>query len=610
MVPDLRNVARDAFGATPDPRFLYMSHTHREALDRLFHAIEGDRPFVVLTGEPGTGKTTLLFHLLEQYRKTAQTVFIFQSQCSARDLMRYVLADCDITNEGSDAPSMHEQFNELLVSTYRVGKRFLLLLDEAQNFPQETLEAVRLLSDFETPTKKLLQIVFSGQPSFETVLASPAMLQLRQRVAAYCSLEPLKREEAGEYIRHRLQVVGKPEELFSRASLRMISEVSRGIPREIHNICFESLCLAAERGTVGVDCEMVRESARRLRLAIPSESCLGEEWSASEEEKPTVAVAAATAAMPSPVATTDSAVTPVAVSSFQPVSPISEPAGESAAPQSKLTNSEEPRADSDLERFRYLFEPGADRPALYEQADGDSTKQRRGVLVGSVCALLLAALAVTVLKPDMAALKGKLLSVVEAREGIPPPEVQPVVTEVNVPQQAPAPVKRADKPIPAQESKPTQESNPLAVARVPQISSEPTGPHQSISEGHNEPAPTELSGIALPGEGKQTPPVVEPAANARLDIPKQQIEVVRPKLLVSPVPKYPDDARRAGIQGVVELEAVIDTNGKLKDVRVIQGHPMLIREALKAAEQQQYTPFLLNSVPHEVPTRIRFIFKP
>jgi TonB family protein len=484
------------------------------------------------------------------------------------------------------------------------------LLDEAQNFPQETLETVRLLSDFETPKKKLLQIVFSGQPSFEGVLANPSMLQLRQRVASYCSLGPLTREEIEDYITHRLKVVGRSEGLFSRASLGMIFEVTRGIPREIHNICFESLCLAAERGAAFIDCEMVRESARLLRMRTPTESYVEEELPVVGKAKSCVAVAAASHPFASAL---DSTATPAENPTFKPAPPVLQSASVPAVPQPKLSNSEGPSAETDLERFRYLFEPGADRPAVHEETTEVSpTKRRTAVLAASVCAIVLAALAGVVAKTDVAGLKKKFLFVAEAREGSPPPETQPTMNELSVPQQVTVPAKRESKAVQKQEpSIPKRAPDAMAlVAQVPQISSESTPKYQSMSKGENEPPPVELSGSALPDQVADAPPVVEPAANARLNVPKQQAEVVRPKLLVSPMPKYPDDARRAGIQGVVELEAVIDINGKIKDVRVLKGHPMLIREAIKAAEQQQYTPFLLNSVPHEVPTRIRFIFKP
>jgi TonB family protein len=624
MVSDLKLVARDAFGTTPDTRFLYMSHSHRQALDSLFHGIEGDRPFVVLTGEPGTGKTTLLFHLLEHYLKSAQTVFIFQSQCSPRELMHYVLADCDIPCGGDDVPQMHEQFNQLLISTYRTGKRFLLLLDEAQNFPQDTLEAVRLLSDFETPNKKLLQIVFSGQPSFDRVLASPAMLQLRQRISVYCPLEPLTREETNGYIAHRLNVIGRSEELFSRTALQMIFDLTRGIPREVHNVCFDSLCLAGSRHAVRVDSQTVRESARRLRVHVPEESYTEPEEaytepeesysepekSCTEQEWVPATAAAASASTP----LQQSATAPPAASSFDDSIPVvHERMGASLPPaplELNLYKPKEPQVDADMDRFRYLFEPAKDRPVKKDSKAEPHIARKHtatAVLAGG-CAVILIALALFAGKGDIPSLKSKLISVVEARVESAKPELQPPVSAVDAPQQA--------SPVAKPKSKPDRKQ--VLTARstpVPEIAANGAGQYPVASVDKSEAAkgaPDNLSRVILPGQAGQSVPIVEPVTTARLDAPPPpaKSEIVRSKLLESPSPAYPEEARRAGVYGVVELDAVIDTRGRLKDIRVVKGHPLLIRESIKAAERQQYTPFLLNSVPQEVPTKVRFVFKP
>src|SRR6185369_9546531 len=151
MESALLRIGNDAFGVTPDTSFYFPSQSHRTAFDDLTNAINCDRPFAVLVGKPGTGKTTLLFRLLEQYRNTARTVFVFQSQCNARELMQYMLTDADIDAATQDIVSMHTRFNDVLIETHRSGKRFLLLLDEAHNFDEPTIESIRLLSDFETP---------------------------------------------------------------------------------------------------------------------------------------------------------------------------------------------------------------------------------------------------------------------------------------------------------------------------------------------------------------------------------------------------------------------------------------------------------------------------
>src|SRR5207302_8759606 len=145
------------FGVTPDPSFLYLGPAHREALASLSYGIKTGRGFLALIAKPGMGKTTLLFHLLERLRSSARTVFLFQTQCSSRELFRYLLTDLGLDTSDEDLPRMQIQLNEVLLRETHAGKRVVLIIDEAQNLEDSVLETVRLLSDFETPRAKLLQ---------------------------------------------------------------------------------------------------------------------------------------------------------------------------------------------------------------------------------------------------------------------------------------------------------------------------------------------------------------------------------------------------------------------------------------------------------------------
>src|SRR6202158_1583870 len=194
------------FGVTPDPRFLYLSAAHREALASLYYGIEANRGFLGLIAKPGMGKTTILFHLLEKFRSTARTAFLFQTQCTSREFMRFLLAELGYESDGQDFVRMHEEFNRRLLQEARAGNRFIVVIDEAQNLEPSVLETVRLLSDFETPRAKLLQIILAGQPELADKLASRHMAQLRQRVSLLNGLQPLSFEETNKYIYHRLRV--------------------------------------------------------------------------------------------------------------------------------------------------------------------------------------------------------------------------------------------------------------------------------------------------------------------------------------------------------------------------------------------------------------------
>jgi general secretion pathway protein A len=209
----------------------------------------------------------LLFHLLAKFDQTARTAFLFQTQCSSREFMRFLLAEIGIESDTQDFVRMHEQFNRCLVQEARAGKRFIVVIDEAQNLDATVLETVRLLSDFETPQAKLLQIILVGQPGLADKLASPSLTQLRQRITSVSGLSPLTREETGRFIDHRLQVAGhKGARLFSPEAQELIAQVSEGIPRQINNYCFHTLSLACAMRKKTVDVAMVREVTHDLDI--------------------------------------------------------------------------------------------------------------------------------------------------------------------------------------------------------------------------------------------------------------------------------------------------------------------------------------------------------
>ena len=255
------------FGVTPDPRYLYLSPGHREALASLYYGIESNRGFLSLVARPGMGKTTLLFHLLAKFEHSARTAFLFQTQCTSREFMRFLLAELGIESDPQDFVRMHDQFNRCLVQEARAGRRFIVVIDEAQNLDSSVLETVRLLSDFETPQAKLLQIILVGQPGLADKLASPALTQLRQRITSVSGLSALKPEETERFIQHRLQVAGyRGASPFAPDALALIARVSEGIPRQINNYCFHALSIACAMRKKTVDAAMVREAANDLDI--------------------------------------------------------------------------------------------------------------------------------------------------------------------------------------------------------------------------------------------------------------------------------------------------------------------------------------------------------
>ena len=244
------------FGVTPDPKYTYFTSTHREALASLAYAVEMGSGFAVLVAKPGMGKTTLLFRLLDYLQDKARTVFVFHTQCNSVDLLRYILADMKIKYNGKDLVEMHGLLNEALLSEARVGRTVVVAIDESHNLSHEVLETIRLLSDFETPRRKLLQIILCGQPQLGHKLAHPDLVQLRQRITVLCRLAPLSLQEVAGYIDHRLRIAGQSGgSLFTPEAVQLISTESRGIPRVINTLCSSALSIgcALKRSQIGPD---------------------------------------------------------------------------------------------------------------------------------------------------------------------------------------------------------------------------------------------------------------------------------------------------------------------------------------------------------------------
>lgn len=267
MFLDFYQLREQPFGVTPDPRFLYFSPGHREALASLFYGIETGRGFLSLVAEPGMGKTTLLFQLLKRWKGYVHSAFLFQTQCDSRELLRYLMEDLGLESQDRDIVRMHADLNDFLFRETKAGKRVVLFIDESQNLSDSVLETVRLLSDFEAPDRKLLQIVLAGQPELEQRLAHPGLTQLGQRIAVRARLEPLPRAEVLRYMNHRLRVAGyQGTELFTPEAAAAIAERSRGIPRVVNHLCFNALSLGCAMRSRQIGAEIVREAAGDLSM--------------------------------------------------------------------------------------------------------------------------------------------------------------------------------------------------------------------------------------------------------------------------------------------------------------------------------------------------------
>ena len=268
MYLDFYNLREEPFGVTPDPKYLYLSPTHREALASLVYGIKSGRGFMALLAEPGMGKTTLLFSLLERLRDSARTAFLFHTQCNSLELLRHLLSDLGIDTGTHDPGEMHQQLNKLLVSEAQAGRKVVAIIDEAQNLTDEALESLRLLSNFETPSAKLLQIILSGQPRLGERLAGASLRQLYQRLSVISHLEPFSPNETYRYIDHRVSIAGSTGgELFDSEARTLIAAASEGIPRNVNKFCFAALSLGCAMGKKTVDGSTIREAIADFDIA-------------------------------------------------------------------------------------------------------------------------------------------------------------------------------------------------------------------------------------------------------------------------------------------------------------------------------------------------------
>lgn len=267
MLLDYFKFQEQPFGVTPDPRFFYPSASHREALASLVYGVQSERAFMALVAQPGMGKTMLLFNLLQQLGDSARTAFLFQTQCDSREFLGYLLTDLGIKVRDYDPIRMHENLKAELLKEARAGRKVVVVVDEAQNLSTPVLETIRLLSDFENPSRKLLQIILAGQPQLAGKIASPELVQLRQRLSLIIHIKPLSRPEVATYIARRLQVGGYAgPALFSPEAVGAIAARSGGIPRIINTYCFNALSIACATQKRIVDGDMVREVIRDLEM--------------------------------------------------------------------------------------------------------------------------------------------------------------------------------------------------------------------------------------------------------------------------------------------------------------------------------------------------------
>jgi general secretion pathway protein A len=258
---------RSPFEMTPDPAFLYLGEGHREGLATLVYGVNARKGFVLLTGEVGTGKTTLLHSLLAHLDRQTLAAFLFNPRLEPLDFFRMLFDEYGIETPCHTKAEFLLALNRFLIDRLEKNQTTLLIIDEAQNLSAEMLEEVRLLSNLETPSSKLIQIMLVGQPELWDMLKRPELRQLRQRIVLRHHLRPFTRDELEGYLSERLRVAGytgKP--LFTKGALEVLFAFSGGVPRVANVVCDGALLLGYARGKLVIGAEEIREVARDLGL--------------------------------------------------------------------------------------------------------------------------------------------------------------------------------------------------------------------------------------------------------------------------------------------------------------------------------------------------------
>lgn len=265
MYLDFYQFSERPFNLTPDPRFLFYSDRHREALNHMLYGVQERKGFIQITGEVGAGKTTLCRAFLERLGDDYTTALVLNPVLTANQLLRAILVEFDIPVPYNNRAKALERLNQFLLDELSAGRDVVLIIDEAQDLTPELLEQVRLLSNLETDQVKLLQILLIGQPELRQRLEGAELRQLRQRITVRYHLDSLDREETQRYIGHRLQVAGPGNPpTFSTAALRKIYRYSEGIPRLINAACDKSLLAGYADSEIDISTRHVRRAIRSL----------------------------------------------------------------------------------------------------------------------------------------------------------------------------------------------------------------------------------------------------------------------------------------------------------------------------------------------------------
>lgn len=255
----------DPFSLTPDPKFLYLSPGHQEALEHMIYGVEQRKGFVMIAGDIGAGKTTLTRMFLDKLKPETKIALIFNTFLNEIELLRNINREFGLPADSSSREVLVRSLNDFLIERQRKDANAILIIDEAQNLSVPVLEQIRMLSNLESDNKKLIQIILVGQPELADTLSRPDLAQLSQRVTVRFKLKPLDYEDTIRYVHHRLSVAGPQSTArFDQRAFKLLQQYSRGVPRRINAICDRALLVAYAKGTTRITPSFIRQADMEL----------------------------------------------------------------------------------------------------------------------------------------------------------------------------------------------------------------------------------------------------------------------------------------------------------------------------------------------------------
>jgi|SRR5579859_2774894 len=623
------------FGVTPNPAFLFSSRMHLNALQSMIQSIESNLGFTVLLGDPGMGKTTLLFQLLSQYRDSARTAFIFQTQCKRYELLRYLASELELSVMKHDEVSLHQRLKEMLVNEARAGRKVLIFIDEGQNLHHTSLEAIRLLSDFETPRAKLLHIIMAGSSRLGETLLAPELSQLAQRISTICRLAPLLPEEVKGYVIFRLRTAEcrVAESLFSADALSEIADQSEGVPRMVNSLCYRSLSLAYAIGEHRISSMLVRHAARDLDLAhsaalnFNAADNLSKTSSfpapvVSREKHAAIVPAKSGQDLPEPATKPDPA-----TKKDIPFRPVAMPTAMNTIPQApSLPAQDKAIPETQMGDTCTSAPVGTRRYSPQYAAITETHRLKSSGLKNDRSALVLIALIVVALGLWGYELRNQPRATKEMQTEAKPitdPAQSQLTTSSSprMPDSQIADEKSASGRNPIGNNKPETASkthvpavhtlqqsllpSKINAQPAPAVEAAPPATPNISGVPDNLTTPLATGPTLLPASGAR---VTDAAPTAAKQPPHEsRIFLRQPTRVVEP--KYPKLAELRHIEGDVLLELRVDSQGKVQQVRTISGNSLLSDAAEEAVRQWRYPPYPEDQLPTPAVTRVRFTFK-